>query len=116
MRPTDILGRGDGAAARWGGEEFLLLLPNCSIAMAVQTAGQLRADLACKTDPDWPEGMQVSGSFGVACWGPEQTLHHCINNADQAMYRAKQMGRNRVEVSEHAAPRNEPSQQGVQIT
>lgn len=104
MRPTDILGRGDGAAARWGGEEFLLLLPNCALPMAVQIAERLRSKLAELTDPAWPADLTVSGSFGVACWAPEAGLHQCISEADQAMYRAKQAGRNRVEVCQVVDP------------
>lgn len=104
MRPTDILGRGDGAVARWGGEEFLLLLPNCALPMAVQIAERLRAKLAELTDPAWPTDLAVSGSFGVACWAPEAGLHQCISEADQAMYCAKQAGRNRVEVCQLVDP------------
>lgn len=97
MRPTDVLGRGDGAVARWGGEEFLLLLPHCALPLAVQIAERLRGKLAALTDPSWPADLRVSGSFGVACWRPEAGLHQCISDADQAMYRAKAAGRNRVE-------------------
>ena len=100
MRPTDVLGRGDGAVARWGGEEFLLLLPNCALPLALQIAERLRAKLTDLSDPTWPADMSVSGSLGVACWPPEAELHQCITNADQAMYRAKQAGRNRVEHSQ----------------
>lgn len=102
MRPTDVLGRGDGAVARWGGEEFLLLLPNCALPLAVQIAERLRAKLAALTDSSWPAELAVSGSFGVACWAPEAALHQCISEADEAMYRAKQVGRNRVEVCHRA--------------
>lgn len=98
MGPADILGRGDGAVARWGGEEFLLLLPNCPLPMAAQLAERLRGQLASLSDPSWPDGLTVSGSFGVACWRPEAALHQCISEADQAMYRAKLAGRNRVEM------------------
>lgn len=102
MRPVDILGRGDTAVARWGGEEFLLLLPDCSLPMAVQVAERLRQRLAGLTDPAWPPRLAVSGSFGVACWRPEATLHQCINEADAAMYRAKHAGRNRVVAGQSA--------------
>lgn len=104
MRPSDVLGRGDGAVARWGGEEFLLLLPNCALPLAVQIAERLRGKLADLTDPSWPKELAVSGSFGVACWAPEAELHQCISDADQAMYRAKQAGRNRVEVWQGSHP------------
>lgn len=108
MRPSDILGRGDGAVARWGGEEFLLLLPNCALPLAVQIAERLRAKLADLTDPAWPAELAVTGSFGVACWPPEAELHQCISDADQAMYRAKQAGRNRVEVFQGPHPAATP--------
>lgn len=96
MRPVDVLGRGDSAVARWGGEEFLLLLPDCPLPMAVQVAERIRQRLAGLTDPSWGPHLSVSGSFGVSCWRPEATLHQCINDADEAMYRAKHAGRNRV--------------------
>lgn len=108
MRPTDILGRADGAVARWGGEEFLLLLPSCALPMAVQIAERLREKLAELTDPAWPVDLVVSGSFGVACWAPEAGLHQCISEADQAMYCAKQAGRNRVEVCQGVGPVSTP--------
>jgi diguanylate cyclase (GGDEF)-like protein len=101
-RPIDVLGRGDGAVARWGGEEFLLLLPNCALPMAVQVAETLRARLADLSDPSWPPDLAVSGSIGVALWEPGSGLHQCISKADQAMYRAKRAGRNRVEVCQVA--------------
>jgi diguanylate cyclase (GGDEF)-like protein len=103
MRPIDVLGRGDGAAARWGGEEFLLLLPHCSLPLAAQVAEALRARLAKLSDPLWPTDLTVSGSLGVARWEPGASLHHCISEADQAMYRAKQAGRNRIAVAQTAS-------------
>lgn len=102
VRPDDILGRGDGAVARWGGEEFLLLLPGCGLLLAVQIAERLRRKLTELSDPAWPADLVVSGSFGVASWAPDAALHQCIGEADQAMYRAKQSGRNRVEVCQSA--------------
>lgn len=109
MRPADLLGRGDGAVARWGGEEFLLLLPHCPLPLAVELAERLRGKLAAAHDPQWPAELAVSGSFGVACWAPETGLHHCICAADQAMYRAKQAGRNRVEVWQDAPHADTPA-------
>jgi diguanylate cyclase (GGDEF)-like protein len=93
---VDVLGRGDSAVARWGGEEFLLLLPECGLPMATQVAERLRQRLTELIDPAWPPQLAVSGSFGVACWRPEASLHQCINEADAAMYRAKHGGRNLV--------------------
>ncbi len=98
VSPDDVLGRGDGAVARWGGEEFLLLLPDCPLPRAMQIAEQLRQGLVRMADPQWPDSLIVSGSFGVASWSTDAALHQCISDADAAMYRAKQAGRNRVEV------------------
>ena len=104
LRPVDVLGRGDSAVARWGGEEFLLLLPDCSLPMAVLVAERLRQRLARLTDHSWPRHLRVTGSFGVACWRPEASLHQCIQEADEAMYRAKHAGRNRVVAGQVAKP------------
>ncbi len=90
------MGRGDGAIARWGGEEFILLLRNCSLDRASEVAEKLRFGLLALRNPEWPEGLVVTGSFGVAPWTPETPLHTAIAMADEAMYSAKNAGRNRV--------------------
>ena len=104
VSPGDVLGRGDGAVARWGGEEFLLLLPDCPVPVAVAIAERLRQGLTGLADPAWPQDLVISGSFGVAGWATDCTLHQCISDADAAMYRAKQAGRNRVVAHDSKAP------------
>ena len=94
----DLMGRGDGASARWGGEEFILLLRRCPAQDAAQIAATLRAELPLMRSPAWPNELIVTGSFGVATWHAEMPLHLAISNADQAMYQAKQAGRNQVRV------------------
>lgn len=94
--PSSLIGRGDGAVARWGGEEFILLLSNCSLDHAVQTAEQIRMRLHKTRDAYWPQDMTISGSFGVARWQADAELHQAISMADQAMYSAKIGGRNRT--------------------
>jgi len=96
--PHDLVGRGDGAVARWGGEEFIVLLGNCPVERAVQVAHDLRQGLAAMRGLDWPADMIATGSLGVASWDKGLALHACISRADEAMYRAKQAGRNRVSV------------------
>lgn len=96
MEPMDILGCRGQAVARWGGEEFIMLLPGCPLPMALQIAERLRSKLEQLSDPTWPADLTVTGSFGVSRWRPETGMHQCIKNADQAMYRAKRWGRNRV--------------------
>lgn len=90
------------AMGRFGGEEFLLLLPNTHLTGARETANRIRQMLE-----DYPllyEGhtIAVTGSFGVAVLGPEESLDSLIKRTDAAMYEAKRQGRNRVEVA--AAP------------
>lgn len=92
----DLVGRGDGAIARWGGEEFILLLPNCSAQRAFQVAEKLQCELLALRNPEWPAGLAVTGSFGIAQWMPEIPLHTAIAMADEAMYSAKNGGKNRI--------------------
>jgi diguanylate cyclase (GGDEF)-like protein len=93
--PMSLIGRGDGAVARWGGEEFILLLSNCSLEHATETAELIRARLHRERPSYWPLDMAVSGSFGIADWSDDIGLHQAISMADQAMYSAKVSGRNR---------------------
>jgi diguanylate cyclase (GGDEF)-like protein/PAS domain S-box-containing protein len=88
-------------AARWGGEEFCLLLPDTNPQAALEVAERLRA--AVELMPaDAPDGsaIAVTASFGVATSGyREADLHQLVDAADQAMYRAKHEGRNRVRMA-----------------
>ncbi|MCX7284885.1 MAG: GGDEF domain-containing protein, partial [Novosphingobium sp.] len=94
--PYDVVGRGDGAVARWGGEEFIVLLADCDLAQATSVAEDLRAGLDAMRGIDWPADLRPTGSMGVAQWDAGMALHVCISRADEAMYRAKNAGRNRV--------------------
>jgi len=86
LRLTDLLGR-------WGGEEFVLLLPDTGPAGADRVAERLRANLQ---DFCFPAGVRATASLGVASRRPGESLAYLIGRADGAMYRAKQDGRNRV--------------------
>jgi diguanylate cyclase (GGDEF)-like protein len=81
--------------ARWGGEEFLLLCPLTSPHDAKLIAERLRREIA---DCRWPDGLQVTTSFGVAESLRGEDLSDGIARADAAMYCAKRKGRDRVEV------------------
>lgn len=86
--------------ARIGGEEFAILLPETALEPALQVAERLRAAIAGTPVPlDMAESVQVTASFGVAGMSPEDgVFDSLLSRADAALYRAKQGGRNRVDI------------------
>jgi diguanylate cyclase len=81
---------------RYGGEEFLLVLPNMSAEQAAYALDRLRAIIA---DLDWSAfspGMKVTISAGVATLNPNETSDTLLARADSALYAAKAQGRNRI--------------------
>jgi diguanylate cyclase (GGDEF)-like protein len=84
---------------RYGGEEFLVILQGCEMSVAMQIAERARLAINSLV-VDTPKGrVSVTMSFGVASivHGDETSANSLVNAADEALYRAKQMGRNRVE-------------------
>jgi len=81
---------------RFGGEEFLLLLPATSMAQASALAERLRHQLGILQLPPTCE-TPVTASFGLAAWQRQESAADLLRRADQALYRAKAAGRNRVE-------------------
>jgi diguanylate cyclase (GGDEF)-like protein/PAS domain S-box-containing protein len=100
--------RGIDVAARYGGEEFVLLLPETPLPEAVQIAERLRQSIAdlslpiCPANGDSrPVKIHITVSIGVAVALPGiRNLADLLEQADQAMYRGKDLGRNRVVVWE----------------
>lgn len=94
---SSIVGN-NGMVARFGGEEFTVLLPNFSVEEAGVTAEALRSALE-KEDMD--DSLFVTASFGVATYKIDDSHYEqVLNRADAALYDAKEQGRNRVVVSE----------------
>ena len=93
--------RESDAFCRWGGEEFLLLLPHTNLQHAQQLAEKLRREIqtanliATKT---------VTASFGVVERQSGETLKEIVHAADQALYTAKKNGRNGVEIAANRNP------------
>ena len=89
-------------AARYGGEEFVVLLPGASQHEAELQAEKIRQRIesAALELPELSRPLQVTASLGVACVMPGDEPHPSvlISNADAALYRAKQRGRNCVAV------------------
>jgi diguanylate cyclase (GGDEF)-like protein len=84
--------------ARYGGEEFLMLLPHTSLEQATAAAEKLRAAIAAHS-LTLPSGttLDIRASFGVAAYRDDATLDTLIWRADQALYSAKDGGRNQVQ-------------------
>jgi diguanylate cyclase (GGDEF)-like protein/PAS domain S-box-containing protein len=92
--------RGSDICCRYGGEEFLLVLPRMARADAMRRAEQLRAELAAAAVRCGAATIFVTASFGVASFPDNgDTAERLIAAADGAMYEAKAGGRNRVNVS-----------------
>lgn len=91
-----LICRAGDVSARWGGEEFLLLLPETDLAQSLAFAERIRVAVEVNDISLGSERVRVSVSLGVAQLAPEQTLEQLINDADQRLYRAKSDGRNRV--------------------
>ena len=90
LRDQDIV-------ARFGGEEFVAVLPNCRSDEAVAIAERIRA--SCHgTHITAPNGddIQLSTSVGVTEYEPEEAIEVTLNRADESLYKAKELGRNRV--------------------
>lgn len=92
LRETDLLGR-------YGGEEFSILLPEADIKSAVEVAERLQASVAGKPIETEAGSLSVQISIGVATLDERtRSLQALIKYADQAMYRAKGGGRNRISI------------------
>jgi diguanylate cyclase (GGDEF)-like protein len=91
---TSLARQGD-TVARWGGEEFVVVLPETDLAGAQRFAERLRRTIEAHAVGE----MRTSASCGVATRLPEDTVEDLIGAADQALYQAKSNGRNRTEVA-----------------
>ena len=90
-------------AGRWGGEEFLLILPGTDLAGGAQVAERIRVALAGRIvlSVDGTP-IPVTASFGVAATPPATTASELFAAADAAMYEAKKAGRNQVQTARTA--------------
>jgi two-component system cell cycle response regulator len=94
MRPYDMVGR-------YGGEEFLVVLPGCDQSNAARFAERLRERIAGEPVRHESESITVTASQGVAAYAGtgNADVYALLHAADAALYRAKNSGRNRVEVA-----------------
>ncbi len=82
---------------RYGGEEFIVILPKCDLQGVVNFAERLRKDVADRPVKTDAADVPVTISLGCAVYMPNEKMTQFIERADQALYRAKENGRNRVE-------------------
>lgn len=93
--------RAEDLFCRYGGEEFCILLPESTAEIAFKLSDRLRSDIEKKAGPSVRtiEGLRVTSSFGVSVLNKQtKDLATLIEQADQALYKAKKSGRNRVEM------------------
>ena len=95
----DLIGRSGYRAGRIGGEEFALILPDCSARQAARVAETLRLTFYRTEHEALAAGHRISASFGIAGFAPADTMDAVLLAADRALYRAKDNGRNRVVIS-----------------
>ena len=81
--------RGSDAVARYGGDEFLMLLADTTALGAQQVVDRINDQLEEWNDADHLEGVRVSLSIGISEWHDGQTLDEVLDAADQRMYRRK---------------------------
>lgn len=91
-RPYDII-------SRWGGEEFLLMLPACSLNDAVKIINDLRKKIETQPIDYNNQEINITMTFGVSEFSKKSSLEECIEAADQALYHGKHTGKNRVETA-----------------
>jgi diguanylate cyclase len=106
LRTTDLIGR-------WGGEEFLLLLPQSGIVEGTAAVERVRDAVGSRAGVD---GVAITVSCGVTSYAPGDTTTTLIHRADDALYRAKEGGRDRVVTSAPATALLEPAPEPVEAS
>jgi len=82
--------------ARWGGEEFILLLPETDLERAAALAERIRGRVESSGHRHEGHLLRVTMTFGVSACDVDETLEDCVARADRALYAGKTLGRNRV--------------------
>ncbi len=97
IRSSDVL-------ARWGGEEFVLLLSDTHLDGALLTLERVRSAAAAAEVAGGPPGLRMTVSMGLAEHQPGEAVELTLDRADKALYAAKHAGRNRVALGEGMLP------------
>ena len=100
--------------ARWGGEEFLLMLPHANEQDSLAALERLRQALETQAFEGHGQ-LRVTLSAGIARPTPGESLEHLIERADMALYAAKRQGRNRCLLADGAPPPSQPQTTSEQV-
>ncbi|MFW5910040.1 MAG: GGDEF domain-containing protein, partial [Thiohalospira sp.] len=92
VRSSDIV-------SRWGGEEFLVALPESTLSDARSVAERIRRDVAARPVETATASVRVTMTLGVAAYMPGQSLEQCLARADDALYSGKRTGKNVVQAA-----------------
>ncbi len=95
--------RAQDTVARWGGEEFILLLPETGLEPAGVVAEKCRLAVEGAVVRCGSQDLRITMTFGVSALAPGESIDDCTRRADEALYRGKELGRNRV-VANEATP------------
>lgn len=91
--------REQDSVARWGGEEFLIVLPDTHLDKAAHVAHRIRENVAAIRVPAGPRTISVSATLGVSFYRTGESISNAIAKADESLYKGKKEGRNRVEAA-----------------
>ena len=89
LRKSDVI-------CRWGGEEFVMVLPRCDIEMAPRVIEKIRQSLHANSLSS--QQLKITMSFGIVELDPDHSLDEIFKQADRLLYQAKHNGRDRIEV------------------
>lgn len=98
LRGMDVIGISseESTVGRFGGEEFIVILPDTRMEGAMRCAERLRTEVNNFEIPDLDQPVKVTFSAGVAEYRREESIESLLSRADQALYEAKRQGRDRV--------------------
>lgn len=99
--------RDEDVLARYGGEEFVLLLRNCSVDKGVERCGEILKAVAVQIfeweDPKRPLRLRATMSCGMTEFALGDSVYDLLRRADTALYQAKKLGKNRIEIQKTRA-------------
>jgi len=90
--------RKQDVVSRWGGEEFIILLPETQLTGGEVAAEKIRRKIAQNKFVYQDKTIPITITFGVSEFALDKTIEDCVKEADTALYKGKKQGRNRVEV------------------